>query len=458
MFCPECGKPNPEENQLCQFCNAPLIDNSAPVAPTTPGQSTAATKNDIVINLPKVDSAKAKSFLSAKKFIIIPVVAVLVIVIAFASIGSSLFSPEKTVEAYYNALLEGDYDEMFKYTALPEGEFITAEAYTNAMKSIFEDEQMQLKNYGSFQIKEASAEYYDDYYDDFYDGGNSNKEENSSPFRYYLVEFYDRNSGNTYTDEIMLIEQESKKLLFFSDYKVSSEGLVARDASVAVSGDVQVAIDGKILENPSTDEDGYNVYTIDAIFEGDHTITLTSDLYEPYEGEVGFYGDFDKTYIDASEVMQIKADILTTLEAQALSDIVVMYTNAMGQLGFPQDALKLAPNNENVVESYNELLNNVALKEDGTGLLSITFTSAEITSSYYSDGKDYSVSVDENGNTTISFEAVLTYDYTSAHSVGWFNPQIENQTGTRNEEMRFNYVYSDGAWALSYLSHCTVRY
>jgi NMD protein affecting ribosome stability and mRNA decay len=44
MFCPECGKPNPEENQVCQFCNAMLIDNSTPAAPETSGQQTPATK------------------------------------------------------------------------------------------------------------------------------------------------------------------------------------------------------------------------------------------------------------------------------------------------------------------------------------------------------------------------------------------------------------------------------
>jgi hypothetical protein len=326
------------------------------------------------------------------------------------------------------------------------------------MQDKFSQEQENLKNYSGFQVKEINTEYMEDVYDDFYNNNNSNKEENSSPFKYYLVEFYDRNTGSTFSDEIQLIEQESKKLLFFSDYKVSSEGLVARDAGIAVRGDVQVAIDGVKLENPTEDEEGYNVYTIDAIFEGTHKITLTSDLYETYESEVSIYGDFEKNYFDASEVMQIKADILTSLEAQALSDVVVMYTNAMGQLGFPQDALKLAPTNENVVESYNELLSNVAPREDGTGLLSITFTSAEIASSYYSNEKDYSVYADENGNTTISFDAILTYDYMSARNVGWFNPQIENKTGTRNEEMRFNYVYSDGVWALSYLSHCTVRY
>ena len=257
MFCPECGKFNPDENQVCQYCNSLLIDNSAPVsteqsaeapAPQTAGEGS----NDVVLNIPKLDLAKAKSFFMKNKFIIIPILAVVIAFIIFVSVGSSMSSPEKVVRNYYNALVNGEYEDMYDYIALPEGDFTTKENFVKHMKAINKDDN-SLPKQTDFRVEEIR-----DNINNFENGmsASTEKEKNDSPLKKYTVTFYDKSTGATDSYTVTLIEQDTKKLLFFKDYKVSSAGLIVKNVQFEIAGDAQIKIDGKTLKNPKKNEDG----------------------------------------------------------------------------------------------------------------------------------------------------------------------------------------------------------
>ena len=459
MFCPECGKFNPDENQVCQYCNSLLIDNSAPVsteqsaeapAPQTAGEGS----NDVVLNIPKLDLAKAKSFFMKNKFIIIPILAVVIAFIIFVSVGSSMSSPEKVVRNYYNALVNGEYEDMYDYIALPEGDFTTKENFVKHMKAINKDDN-SLPKQTDFRVEEIR-----DNINNFENGmsASTEKEKNDSPLKKYTVTFYDKSTGATDSYTVTLIEQDTKKLLFFKDYKVSSAGLIVKNVQFEIAGDAQIKIDGKTLKNPKKNEDGNKVYKIDTIFAGNHDMTLTSELYETYKSEFNVNSDNYHQKIYVADAMKVKEKIVTSLEKTALSDFKTIYENAMAQKSFPK-SIKLSEDEDKLVtERYNELLEDLAPNEDGTGLNSITFKSGKIRTSRYSDDLQYSVGQDDSGNTYISFTLDIEYEYKATVDTGWFTSNIQTREDTRTDDISFKYVYIDGKWALSYISTCSLYY
>ena len=459
MFCPECGKPNPDENRFCQYCSALLVDNSAeqfqqPVAQPVSDNGQQA-KPDVVVSIPKVDTAKVKGFIQKQKKLLVPIVAVVIALIVFVAIGSSLSSPEKVVESYFTALTENDYEAMYKQLALPESDLLTKEAFTNYMTQNFGEGENPYYGVKKFDVKEIDErDYYGYGYD--YNENRDNKKKDENPVKNYQIIMVDKTTGESSTYFVTLIEQDTKTLLFFKNYKVSSASFVAQNVKLYVDGEAAVTFDDIALTSPETDEYGTKSYSLPAVFKGEHKVTLTSDLYEPFETDFYIYENYDSQTVRTS-YMKFKEDILTSLETKALDTIKTMYANALANKPFSIDMMKTTPEYIDLSNIYTNLVDNIAMQEDGTGLNEITFTSGAIRTNYLNE-KQYSVHTDDAGRTTVSFTLNLTYDFKYTRNVGWYEPQLEVREGSNNDSVSFQYTYVDGEWNLSSMGNCVVYY
>lgn len=462
MFCPECGKPNPEENSICQECGALLIDNSAnqvqqPPTQTVPAQNQTydqQAKPDVIVNIPKVDPKKVKSFVSKKKAILIPVFAVAVVLIAFFAIGSSIASPEKVVDEYFTALTENDYDDMYNQLALPESEFLTKENFTKLMESYWDEEGNPYSGITSFMIDEVRNDGYDNYYD-YYGEGSPEPSQSESPIKNYMVTVVNKSSGETRNFNVTLIEQDTKKLLFFKNYKVSSAEYISENISIGLdSENMNVSVDGIALTASDTSDYGQTIYSLPVIFRGTHNISISSDLYETFETEFNCYSNDDYVEFYTSD-MRIKEEILTSLESSAFETLKTLYSHAMGKKSFPADAIKTTDEYTELSDIYKTLVDRVAIKEDGTGLNEITFNSASI-SKDYDDETVYSIGTDDEGRTYISFNLEVSYTYKYTSDFGWFTSKIEQREDSDIDYVSYQYTNENGSWVLSYLDDCYI--
>ena len=448
MFCPRCGTTNPDGSRFCEGCGNILENNTAPAPeqqyapPATNPDGGQQPKPDVVINIPKVDTDKVKNTIMAKKGIIIPIAAVLLAFIVFIGIGSSLSSPEKVVKSYFQALTESDYDAMYNYMALPDSELVSEEAFAAFMESKWTEEGNPYQGITNFDVQDITEEY-------SYLNGNR-EEERQNPVRTYLITSVDKMTGDTKSFTVDLIEQDTKTLLFFDNYKVSSAGYISRNVRLYVDVPAQVTLDGVTLAEPTINEDGYSIYTIEAIFRGDHTLQIVSDLFEPYETSIYFYGDDSEEEVDAKRSMELKENILTTLETKAGNDVKTMYANALAQKPFSADMIKTSPLYTDLSSRYNSLTEHLRPNEDGEGVNSMRFTEAKMYSSY---GKPYSIYTDDNGNMAVSFTMSFAYDYTATSYDYWDDEYTKNDRSS-NASVNVNYAFINGEWVLENMSDC----
>ncbi len=124
MFCPKCGKENPDGARFCAGCGkafeaaaptAPVqeaVVTETPVAPvrTTPGASAPTTTSSTESFMDKVKALWAKKEVK----IGVAIAAVAIIAIIILSGGSGASSPEGAVENFIDAMIDCDVEEMIE--------------------------------------------------------------------------------------------------------------------------------------------------------------------------------------------------------------------------------------------------------------------------------------------------------------------------------------------------------
>lgn len=496
MFCPECGKPNPDENMFCQFCSAMLVDNTVPQSedifgsgasedfsayqPTqyeqpapydnSMGYRTPAPQNyqpqkpvagydyepernpadnpDIIVSVPKIDTGKVSDLIKKYKNILVPVVAAIVVLIGFFAIGNSLTAPERVAKKYFEALTENDFKGMYSYVSAPSGDFVSKDAYIAYMENIVKENPYY--NIKSFNIEESNSDRYDF---DFLEG---NKSSPSSFTKKYRIEYIDDVTGYSGTYSIELVKQSKKTFLFFDNYKVGLGDMVCLNTSLTVpSGFNKVTIDDIKLSKGTTDESGNTVYPIEAIFVGKHTVKLESEITEPFEQEIYFgSGDSSKAIENYSSFV-LKEDVLKNIENKAMIDFDKIYKSAIAGTQLSAAEIKTTKTYEKFPEHYSRIMNHIRREYDGQilGLKNISFTGFAMESDY-SGAKSYSVS--NNNGLTVSFNLKINYNCTVTENRYFDGIVTENRS--KDGYVNFSYTLVDGEWVLNNMSSYTISY
>ena len=120
-------------------------------------------------------------------------------------------------------------------------------------------------------------------------------------------------------------------------------------------------------------EDKVAIYTVDAIFSGEHKITVTGDLINAFEKKVNISRSDDTINVGEYDSFYLRNTAANNIIDIAAGDLQSMYNAAIAGKSFNDSGVSLASDNRNISEKYNNLA-SYAKKDNGGGLKSITFS------------------------------------------------------------------------------------
>lgn len=408
MFCPNCGKENPAENQFCMECGTELIDNQGGDRSAADAMSGAATA---ALHSSKELAAKAASGMKRYKKVLIPIAAVIVLVCAFAVIGSRIYTPQRVAEKYFNSVIHADADKAYTCMNIEVSQFTDKEAFDAYWHEIYAP-----KDIYNYTVREMSY------------GADTDEPRLE---RKYAFDYYLNGESDAYTEYVTVVNSGKKHLLFFDDYQVIPDFIV-RDFTICAAPGVQVTFAGVPLE--AEDGDSYCDYyripmlfrrTYDIVLEGDMINTEVYTYCPSYNGEE--YDCLELEYSDA---------IREELYELACSQVADIFDAAIAHSGFPTN---ISTSGDSVYEAYDNLESRLYDPEDQTGytLIMLTDTSDDSDAyQYYMPYGNYVCSIDFN------------YSY-SRNSIDWWTDEVKTRTGESYGRATMEYYYLEGeGWIL----------
>lgn len=432
MFCEKCGTKNEDNAKFCEECGAVLevkemsyigannFSNS-PQKPTF----TAPSLNDDIPGITLKNTQPIKSErkpMSLKNKIILAVVGVLIILCgSLYSLGKIATSPEKIVEKYFENISSQKYTEAYEYMDIESNEFTTKDIFVKVMENRNGKKEADILNY---TIKE-------------------NLEQNPL-MKKYTITYTQKGSSNTSTMNVTLMKQSSKKWLFYDDYKIAENGLIAKDYSITIPNGAEIYIDDiKVNENYAENSISMNLntitektYIIPSIFVGTHKIKVSSPFSKDkiFDKNIENGGFIDVYSVDLTDTAKEEVSKV----AEEFLDKVV--TSAIDKK--PLDDLKtyfsVNANMERIQENYDNLKEK-GINDEGIGVKSITLNQFKSTANKeYQSESSYGVSVN------------YEYNYTALKE-NWFDETIEEYTPERsqNGSATVYFIYEDGKWMVS---------
>lgn len=427
MYCPECGKSNPEGLQNCQYCNAELKES---VEESSPASVVAQKLEGVFNSVKKIDLSKGGEFVKKHKAIVIAIVCVVAIITALCSIVSFAVSPKRTAEKYLNALISGDTKTLFECVALPSGKFITEEGFVKQMESY------KKELFGNSQMSEFAIEEYD----------SKLLSLEGEFLKVYNVKFFSPTNGETLDQTLVLTKQNEKELLFFPKYKAIVESVVCNDLLLTVYApqNSHIEIDGIALEQSDIVESVENsdvTYRIDAIFCGEHKVAITGEITEPVEYDMYVYSNSTEESVGAFKSYNLNETAKEFLIKRAAEDMQKLFDSAIANKPVSETGIIFADNTDDISWAYKNICDYVH-RDKGEGLESIVFS--DCTSKY-----DY-IELDSDGKSTV----YLNYSYTFVKSVIQ-NEALVKKTSERafSSSTNLTYVLDEGNWQLEDISY-----
>ena len=386
-----------------------------------------------------------KSIKLGKKFWIAMAELVLLIalIVVFNAVGNSKTDPVDTATAYFNAMVEGDYDTIAALTNLPEGQFLTKEAFNKACES------WSLINSDSKITKVNASEYkgYDGYggYESYGDYGSYVGAERapaglSNYVKTIVVEYMLAGDPNVYSYHLQLTSGEEKVMFFFNKWEVvECTPFLAKDFTVIVPTGATLVVDGYVVDNsfqqaPTDEYDAEgDSYQLD-LFVGTHTLQVLVDGFDPMTREYELSGDNDYInfcYDDSFTVSDgtKNAVILQgkTLMQQVFAAALAKDDAATALTGFGANTI------ESMTGAYDDFVEDLYWYEDRT-MTKITLEEFDPYSCYATvrDGITYLY---------LDLEFKATFDYT-------YRDGATKKSDSYYDYMGFGayYQYLDGVW------------
>lgn len=442
MYCPNCGKLNPQEDKFCMYCGAELIDNQSAPQQAAPPTAQDAWKG--------VTRSCGKGWILAKRYpqISVPVAVLVVILVVYAFLNGLVYTPKNAVIRYFDALQRGNVQSLYDSIDLPESQFISYDSFSR----MWDQMGGSALRVSSYEIDEAgdrrSASSVDPLMlllgledpDDYIDSSSDDQEGNSL-VKTYLVTYHTPGDDEIQSMQVRLIGEPMMGGLF-QNYKVLSD-YVVQDYCVTVPAGSTVTVDDITLTDGSASQSG-DVYTIPAIFQGEHTITVENALGSLSNSVVlsssDYYGDseYSCSYIPYSDAT------CSALFEQAKTQLNTIMAGALTRQGWPADvAVTTDPDDaEDVAYTYQRLQENLFDTERGSGYTSFQFTE-------FSDESDQNQGFSsESARYTCALD--FKYNYTRRY-VKW-NDEVELSNGSSSGSAYLDYVYNNGTWQLCGLS------
>ncbi len=424
MFCPECGKSNPEGLQHCQYCNAELIDNSP--------RNTASQLIDQSAMLVGNLKAKTKKMGKTPKIICACVICVVVAVSVLLGVGSALSSPERVAKQYFEAYAAQDWESVYDYLIADEKDpFLNKAMFVYSMKNRDMD-QMKITNY---EITELSANQKDSsllsisplsigyggsnsLYNDSYEDDIDSDSSDSKLVKEYLVTYLSDDGTGKHTMPITLYMQEERSFLFFKKYKVSAEPYIT-SCTIEIPKDTKATLNSVDLSPyAETDEDSqYTTINIRRIFQNDYILSVTSPMIEYYSRDISVY-DGSSISVSVSD-LSVNESLIDSVKTIGNQLITALYVNSTSGKKLDSFTNLNITNTDDCKAIMDQMFN-----DHGLGEKNVNITSFEM-----ADGSIYTDSLG------MFYRATFYYTYTGTHVSQSWTSEIEetpmtNASGT----------------------------
>lgn len=440
MFCPECGKSNPDKLKNCQYCNAELIDNSNNYWL----KFISIIKNKFLLYFTGTIFPYIKKF----KIAIISIVAMSIMSIVFFSILSSLNSPEKFVNEYIESLDNSDYAAAFDMLDLPDNPFLTFAQFTNYCKSP-EVGFSQMKAYSIIDLNDKNTDKNVLTYKIQYKHApilDSTEYDNDTGISYGRLYSSEELKDVEKTIIVKLIKQPEKSWLFLSDYKIATDQMFG-SYSITTYNDSTTEIDGISINDMDTLStytipeygDKITTYMIPQLFIGSHNLSVTHELCNYYETSFTVSKDYEGE-TDVTSSLTIKEEVTQSL-AKNTEDLLKKMTNsAILQQGFESLDIECTANEDylsDIKDEYFNFASDIKYSDD-LGLISIEFT----------DFEDISYQTTLNSDFTYECRLNFTYNYISKHQ-NWYEEEPQEHIGDNCDgNIYVTYAFENGKWVL----------
>ncbi len=414
MFCPECGKNNADELEKCAYCGAALEDNSTGAIPV----GTYAKKGlDWIKNT-------ALPFVLKYKKIGIPIAVIVVLLIGFYAVGSVFSDPQRIVSQYVDGVKNEDWNSVYNLLDLEENDFISVDHFITYCET-------NTNNYSditSYNITEQMPE-----------------RTNEELIKSYIISYV--TSGATYENsfELKLVKQEHKSWLFYPTYKISTQNMLG-ECSILTYPNSNVSIDGTEITSNHTDDNGYAIYTVSSVFQGEHTLKISHELFEDYEDTLYISDSPETVNVDS---LRLKEGVSAEISSLTQSNFKLMCEGAIAGKEFKNLGISYTKDDdklERLIEQYENFSERIK-REDGTGLKNITL----------SNFSDKSTQSSMNRSMTycsyMNFDYTYTYTYKSGDEV-----KEESSQHERDGYISITYSYENDGWVMSSIDNYSIYY
>ena len=400
VFCPECGKKNSDDAAFCAFCGARIIDSPDSGQP-------APQEHDSVQTAPRPKRRLSKAAIT----VIIAVVAAVAVLGVLIGVGKFQTDPKNIVKNYFLAEVKGDWAKVYSYYNIENSGMTSKDSFVRFKNAAGNT----MSGLTDFDIEEK-------------------------PTGSGLVKQYDVKYASGKTQTVKLVKKSSKRYLFFDDYAVSTDNLVATDYTISTLKDSTVSLDGvKLRADVSTSSSSpMQTYKMDKLFAGTHQLAVENPMAETLNERINVSSG--RTYSATS--LKISGSVKSELAKKTYDYVTKVFECGIAGQSFDKigitctsDAAKL----KSIQDEYASLA-SILKRSDGTGYKSVAFTSDSDISTQTAFGSDgtYACYL----KTTYSYVR-LTMDY--ATNTIKEVPSTTDSTIT----VRITYAYENGGWVVS---------
>ena len=332
-----------------------------------------------------INETKSHS-LNIKNKKIAKLILVFVILISIHGYIVKTNSPEAIANKYFTAIIENDYNKLYKLMDIEEGKFTTSKMLKKVLKNNSKTEKKQeiLKH----QIKEI------DYDED---------EKNASAIVEYLIKGLDK----TQKMKIELTKSETKKWIVYDNWKASTTKYsIANDFEIKVPTKSKVKIENikidKTYLNKKKTTEKEDVYIIPAMFTGKYKITIA--LPTGIETEELVNVSDKASYSPSLSSQTLKENSQEKISKQIIKDMQIFYDSAIDNKSFSKIKSKFEfkdSNLEKLEKAYKEFKNNLSKNNI---LTKIEIKEASIGNIYIDESGIFNVSVTIKSKYTVKYE------------------------------------------------------
>ncbi|MGN0383148.1 MAG: hypothetical protein ACI4DS_02675 [Eubacterium sp.] len=327
--------------------------------------------------------------------------------------------PFNVANAYFQAYILSNFDDMYQYVQVKEGTFINNETFGLLMQS-----ERSMCSIGEYEVGEAVV----------FEGTAVTE-----------VTYTNELTGSTEMFTINMVEHRDNWYQIIPDWNVVIDDAVIEDIMINVINGADVNIDGISAEEyyVSTDEEELvDTYVIDRMLKGEHSIYVATDY-----GERTLTNDISESNMETvvnSEGMELKDDIKSILLADSEETIENLYKLCMKQNKSYKKILDDYADNKSVKKAVSTAVNKIRA----------TFFDEEV-----KDIDQYFVSDMEFGNidTSVSYTypdvvnitSKFQYNYTASMDTTYYSSYTGEYSGTVKATVKFTYELNDGEWQIT---------